>query len=403
MTIDLYVWKAPLVHVPFLAEELLHEHRAGSTRLEPHPDLLAFADQLVARFPEASREAASLAAHATGGAWSAPIERSDRLVVLHLSETAPDVLLDELLAAIPTLAWEYDLVLFDPRAARVQARWHIPPAPFPARDASRATIAGLVGAGLIVVASRAAIPVLSGGLIFIGGFVVVLALISLPALVVAWRRSQRPTVDSRPPQPIDRVVPLPDPAPPIEPEDDPPEIAIPNERIVLREGLRRAGWKVVDGGPVFGPPRVLQERYPPLPELYVAFVAGLIECVSPDETAWFLARGDFTGRSESGFRWDECERMMREADTLEEPPATRAFWDRHLPIFLTVGGDYGYLALALVGSGAAPAWGPVRQGFAPDWDEPTEVSPSFAAFLTTLERKLAAKDLQRAVNDWLLI
>ena len=94
---------------------------------------------------------------------------------------------------------------------------------------------------------------------------------------------------------------------------------------------------------------------------------------------------------------------MLEVDGPEERPATRAFWDRHLPILLTVGGDHGYLALALVGSGAAQKWGPVRQAFGPDWDAPFDVSPSFEAFITTLERKLAAKDPQRAVSDWLLI
>src|SRR5687767_12706783 len=108
MTIDLYLWKAPRVHDPFLADLRLREHLDGSARLESSPELVRFADQLAERFPDAS-----LAAGLAGGAWRAPIERSDRLVVLHVDEEAPS----ELLEAIPRLAWEHDLVLFDPRAS----------------------------------------------------------------------------------------------------------------------------------------------------------------------------------------------------------------------------------------------------------------------------------------------
>jgi hypothetical protein len=382
MTIELYAWKAPLAHEPVLAGIFVAEHLEGASRLEPSPDVVRFGDTLAARFPATA------------------IDRSDRLIVMQVSEDAPD----ELLAAIPTLAWEHDLVLYDPRASRVQAQRHIPPAPFPTRGLIRAMIAGLVGAAIMAAAYVASIPLLSGVLIVVGAFVVVMSLISLPAMVIDWRRSHRPTVDQRRPEPIQRFVTPAEPEEPFEPEDDPTELATPTERIVaLRGALRRAGWRVVDGGPTFDQPRALRQRYPPLPPAYVEFVDGLIECLSPDETAWFLTRHDFTGRSHSGYRWDEWERMMLEVDTPEERPTTRAFWDRHVPILFTVGGDLGYLALALVGSGSDRAWGPVRQAFGPDWDGTTDVSPSFEAFLATLARKLTAKDPERAVADWLLI
>jgi hypothetical protein len=320
------------------------------------------------------------------------------LIVLHVREDAPDALLE----AIPRLAWDHDLVLFDPRAGRVQARLHIPPAPFPARALVRGVIAGLIGLAIAAAAYVASIPLLSGVLIVVGGFILVLALVTLPVIGADWRRSHRPTEGDRVPQPIVRHVPAPEPEP--EPEDDPPGVAIASGRsLALRESLRDAGWKVVDGGPVFGPPGVLAARYPPLPAAYLAFVDGLLECVSPDDTAWFLVRHDFTGRSGSGYRWDEYERMMLEVDEPDERPVTRSFWDRHLPILLTVGGDLGYLALALVDSGSDRSWGPVRQAFGPDFDSPTDLSPSFGSFLATLEQKLREADPGRAVADWLLI
>ena len=155
------------------------------SRFEPSPDLARFTDELTARFPDVADGGSG----ADGSGWAAPLERSDRLVVLHLSEDAPDALLE----AVPTLAWQHDLVLFDPRAARVQAQRHIPPAPFPVRGLVRSVVAALVGLAIAVVAYLASIPLLSGLLVVVGGFVVVLALITLPALVADWRRSQRPT------------------------------------------------------------------------------------------------------------------------------------------------------------------------------------------------------------------
>jgi hypothetical protein len=355
MTIDLFVWKAPMAHDPVLAGILLQDHLDGASRFEPSPDLERFTDELTGRFPDVV------------------LERTEGLVVVHLSEEAPDALLE----AVPTLAWQHDLVLFDPRADMVQAQRHIPPAPFPRRGLVRAIVAAFVGLAIAVVAYLASIPLLSGVLIVIGGFIVVLALIA-------------------------RSVPPPEPEP--EPEEDPSEVATPTAGMVaLRDGLRRAGWSVVDGGPPFGPPRVLAERYPPLPAAYVEFVDGLVECAIRDETAWFLARHDFTGRSGSGYRWNEYERMMLSIDSPEERATTMAFWDQHLPILLTVGGDLGYLALALVGSGPERTWGPVRQAFGPDFDMPTDVSPSFEAFLTTLEQKLEGPDAERALADWLLL
>jgi hypothetical protein len=380
MTIDLYVWKAPTAHDPVLADILLQEHLQGSSRLQPSDDLERFSDDVAARFADLE------------------LERSDRLVVLHLSEEAPD----DLLQAIPTLAWERDLVLYDPRASRVQARRHIPPAPFPTRTIARGVVAALIGGGIAAVAYIASIPLLSGLLIAVGGLVAVFGLITIPLSLADWRRSHRPDVDTRVPQPIARFVPPPEPEP--EPEEDPTELATPTARIVaLREALRRAGWRVVDGGPVFGPPIALSQRYPPLPAAYVEFVDGLLGCVSPDDTAWFLTRHDFTGRSDSAYHWDEWERMMLEVDTEDERPTTRAFWDHHLPILHTVGGDLGYVALAVVDSGPERAWGPVRQAFGPDWDGMVDVSPSFESFIATLERKLEAPDPARAIDDWLLL
>jgi len=172
----------------------------------------------------------------------------------------------------------------------------------------------------------------------------------------------------------------------------------------IRDGLARAGWKVRAGDDSFGRPGVLASRYPAPPPSWVDFVDGLVECVNPDDTAWFLTRADYAGTSGAAFAWDVCEQLSLEsADGTDDEPAVRRFWDRHLPIFLSVGGDYGYLALVVIGTGASAAFGPVVQGFAPDWEGTTEIAPSFEAFLTRLDEELGADDPGGGVASWLLL
>jgi hypothetical protein len=98
MTFDVHAWRAPSAHDPVLAEVLVRQHLEGTSRLVASSDLARVAQELTARFPGAS------------------IEGSDRLVVVHVGDDAPD----ELLEAIPALAWERDLVLSAPPDAETR-------------------------------------------------------------------------------------------------------------------------------------------------------------------------------------------------------------------------------------------------------------------------------------------
>jgi hypothetical protein len=67
-------------------------------------------------------------------------------------------------------------------------------------------------------------------------------------------------------------------------------------------------------------------------------------------------------------------------ETYDDPiyrAGIKAFWDSHFPFMLAVYSDYDYLAIRLTSEG----FGSVVHGYAPDWEEPSPIADSFAAFL----------------------
>ncbi|MFJ6530940.1 hypothetical protein [Microbacterium sp. NPDC091662] len=65
-----------------------------------------------------------------------------------------------------------------------------------------------------------------------------------------------------------------------------------------------------------------------------------------DETVWFLSRHDYSNVAEDAFAWNECEQLSIQAATTEdEVVAVSRFWERHVPILLSVRDGYEYLAV----------------------------------------------------------
>jgi len=155
----------------------------------------------------------------------------------------------------------------------------------------------------------------------------------------------------------------------------------------LLRTLRRRGWKVrrVSRARKLLPP-TLAGRYPRVPAGVLRLLSALEACVSPKETVWFLTAEDYARTDDVGFRWNEFEIMSLEAadGDPELESEIRSFWDGHFPVMLAVHSDYDYLAVR-VSDGA------VVHGYAPEWEEPSEVAPSFAALLTALEAEADAE------------
>ena len=145
--------------------------------------------------------------------------------------------------------------------------------------------------------------------------------------------------------------------------------------------LSSKGWRVVlaQDPVVKGLPCDILQRYPQLPEETQAFIAATKEIISPDEKAWFLCLPDYQGQSESAYAWNEWEQQSLDAAKGDEKwqQKIRSFWDKHFPIFHSVKNGYAYLALRV-------SDGKVVCGKEPEFEEVSEVSASFSAFLKTL-------------------
>jgi len=181
VTFDLYIWKSPRDVDAHRAEVLLKNwHEAGgdhgNSPFEPSTDVGWFYRELLKELPriEASSDIAPNLS-ATPILLSTTSEPPARVVGLRLSPGAPRAELD----AIFGLAAKYDLVLFDTRSGRV----HLPleamaahaSATFWPAGAIQAAVAGGIGGVIAVVAWFLGIPLVSGLLMLVGGFMFAMA------------------------------------------------------------------------------------------------------------------------------------------------------------------------------------------------------------------------------------
>lgn len=125
-------------------------------------------------------------------------------------------------------------------------------------------------------------------------------------------------------------------------------------------------------------PECISRRYNNPPAEWVEFLNRICICVNPDETAWFLCIDDFNKQGDDTFRWNEFELMSLQAaiddDNAEWQNSIVKFWDNHLPIYLSVAGEYEYYAIRI-------SDGFIVHGVEPEFEETTNVAPSFARFM----------------------
>jgi hypothetical protein len=194
---DLYAWAAPRDLSAEAAAELVDGWLAAggdpaASPFEPSTDVAWYYRELTKDLPDI--DAVSDGAPNTR---SRPIflETDDpppaRVVAIRLTRDLGDVELDEVFG----LAMKYDLVLFDPSAQRLgqplAAMSAFASATFWPHGAIRSIVAGLIGAGLAVGAWVASIPIVSGVVVGVGLFLVVLTAATLGAETRAWWRRRR--------------------------------------------------------------------------------------------------------------------------------------------------------------------------------------------------------------------
>ena len=152
---------------------------------------------------------------------------------------------------------------------------------------------------------------------------------------------------------------------------------------------KSAGWTITSRkeGPLdLG--TTLPRRFSNLSTLFLDFLNRVETFANPADDVWFLCESDYSGTSESDFRWNEWELMSLNTagDDTDWAADISDFWDKHLPIVLSVKGDYAYLAIRMNGEGE----GAVVKGFAPEFESPMLLASSYPEFLRQMS--LAIRD-----------
>lgn len=106
---------------------------------------------------------------------------------------------------------------------------------------------------------------------------------------------------------------------------------------------------------------------------HAAFLSLYMQLSNADDTRWFLSAADYAGTADSAFgpgffRDISLEAAMSDADR----QTVESFWERHVPIFMSVDGDYEFLALDRVS-------GRVVHGIEPEFEAVSMVAGSLDA------------------------
>jgi hypothetical protein len=185
MSGTLIVWKTPPVGNEGEAARLLRGYyeTGDETAFQPSEDVARFYDEVIALYPLLERVDTEDADRTP--TWASTPERSDRVVSLDYSWSAPDALLRD----IERLAREHRLVLYDPQGPDVSGPDDLNDEPYvpDRRETARVTLIGVAAILVAVGAWYASITVASWVVIAVAGF---LALMSGYTLFVYAREAR---------------------------------------------------------------------------------------------------------------------------------------------------------------------------------------------------------------------
>lgn len=107
-----------------------------------------------------------------------------------------------------------------------------------------------------------------------------------------------------------------------------------------------------------------------VPPSYIEFLSGFESLSSEDGATWFLTLEDYAGATAGAFSWDEFERMSFDAAMDgQDAESVRVFWREYLPVVLSVGGDYEFIAVSRLS-------GLVVHGVEPEFEGVTRLAES---------------------------
>ncbi|MCM1508923.1 MAG: hypothetical protein NC177_17585 [Ruminococcus flavefaciens] len=137
--------------------------------------------------------------------------------------------------------------------------------------------------------------------------------------------------------------------------------------------------KIVSDGGTVGYKRYIDAEFPDNPvfssckdKVFRTFFNYFTKIESYDCSAWFLCRKDYeNSENPDGFSWNEFEKISLEsAESDGEKEKIKKWWECHLPVAMSVNGEYTFLAIDLEN-------GSIVQGYEPDFEATETVAGNF--------------------------
>ncbi|CAB3873314.1 hypothetical protein LMG26858_02843 [Achromobacter anxifer] len=137
----------------------------------------------------------------------------------------------------------------------------------------------------------------------------------------------------------------------------------------ILDHLAAHGWTVLRSAPGMTPETAWPDDAPG----YGAFLATFTELHNADQTRWFLSAADHAGATDSAFPWHALRDISLEA-ALDDAgrQAVLDFWQRHIPIYMSVADAYEFLAIDRES-------GRIVHGIEPEFEETSEVAADLGA------------------------
>ena len=114
--------------------------------------------------------------------------------------------------------------------------------------------------------------------------------------------------------------------------------------------MKKQGWTVERNEEQrFCLPEPMKSRYTDYPESWMRFISAVKSMVRKDEGAWFLCTEDYDVQGDKAWQWNEWELLSLEAAENDAAwkDEIKKFWDRHLPVFLSLENGYSYYAISI--------------------------------------------------------
>lgn len=129
-------------------------------------------------------------------------------------------------------------------------------------------------------------------------------------------------------------------------------------------------------------PYCISRRFQNIPDDFKRFLGMFDILIAPDEKVWFLSINDYYSNSDLAFSWNEFEQLSLDSaeDDIEWKQEIIKFWDRYLPVILSVRNGYSYYAID-----TASPHGAVVYGVEPEFEEVEEVEEVANSFNEFLE------------------